>query len=390
MQLIILLISVLLFACYAVLLMYYRYAWKSIPAFKAANVATLSTTISVIIPARNEAANIINCLQSIKSQTYPVHLLNVFVIDDHSTDNTASLVRSCNMPNVQLISLSEFISAVPINSYKKKAIETGIAQSSATLIVTTDADCNFPDNWLQTIAAFYETHQPAFIAAPVVIDSNKSFIEIFQSLDFLSLQGITGASVQKNLHSMCNGANLAYERSAFIEIDGFKGIDGIASGDDMLLMHKIYKRYPDRVKFLLSKDAIVKTEAVKNIRSFFNQRIRWASKADKYDDKRILAVLIAVYFFNVVLVLLPSMAIYSNRSFSFFETRFSILQAWLLLLVLKTCIELFFLFPVASFFGKKKLLWLFPFMQPFHIIYTITAGWLGKFGSYQWKERKVK
>ncbi len=370
--------------------MYYRYAWKSIPAFKAANVATLSTTISVIIPARNEAANIINCLQSIKSQTYPVHLLNVFVIDDHSTDNTASLVRSCNMPNVQLISLSEFISAVPINSYKKKAIETGIAQSSATLIVTTDADCNFPDNWLQTIAAFYETHQPAFIAAPVVIDSNKSFIEIFQSLDFLSLQGITGASVQKNLHSMCNGANLAYERSAFIEIDGFKGIDGIASGDDMLLMHKIYKRYPDRVKFLLSKDAIVKTEAVKNIRSFFNQRIRWASKADKYDDKRILAVLIAVYFFNVVLVLLPSMAIYSNRSFSFFETRFSILQAWLLLLVLKTCIELFFLFPVASFFGKKKLLWLFPFMQPFHIIYTITAGWLGKFGSYQWKERKVK
>ena len=390
MQLIILLISVILFACYAVLLMYYRYAWKTIPAFEAADVATLSTTISVIIPARNESANIINCLLSIKNQTYPVHLFSVFVIDDHSTDNTASLVRSCNMANVQLISLSEFISAAPINSYKKKAIESGIAQSSARLIVTTDADCSFPNNWLQTIASFYETHQPAFIAAPVEIDGSKSFIEIFQSLDFLSLQGITGASVQKKMHSMCNGANLAYERAAFIEIDGFKGIDGIASGDDMLLMHKIYKRYPHRVKFLLSKDAIVETEAVKNIHSFFNQRIRWASKADKYDDKRILPVLLAVYFFNVFLVMLPLMAIYSNTSFGFFAIRFSMLQAWLLLLVLKTCLELFFLFPVASFFGKKKLLWLFPFMQPFHIIYTITAGWLGKFGSYQWKGRKVK
>ncbi len=390
MHLIILLIAVLLFLCYAALLIYYRYTWKSIPCFNAADVTTLSTTVSVIIPARNEAANIINCLQSIKNQSYPVHLFNVFVIDDHSTDDTAPLIRSFAMANLHLISLNEFIPAAPINSYKKKAIETGIAQSTGTLIVTTDADCIFPGNWLQTIVSFYETHQPAFIAAPVAIDCHASFIEIFQSLDFLSLQGITGASVHKNLHSMCNGANLAYERSAFIDVDGFKGIDGIASGDDMLLMHKIYKRYPHRVKFLCSRDAIVKTEAVKNIRSFLNQRIRWASKADKYDDKRILPVLITVYFFNISLAVLPLIAIYNNTSFFFFYNRFSLLQVWALLLLLKTCTELFFLLPVASFFGKRQLLFLFPLMQPFHIIYTITAGWLGKFGSYQWKDRNVK
>jgi hypothetical protein len=45
---------------------------------------------------------------------------------------------------------------------------------------------------------------------------------------------------------------------------------------------------------------------------------------------------------------------------------------------------------VAGFFNNKRLLWFFPVCQPFHVIYTIIAGWLGKFGEYRWKERKVK
>ena len=44
---------------------------------------------------------------------------------------------------------------------------------------------------------------------------------------------------------MCNGANLAYERKAFFEVNGFTGIDHIASGDDMLLMQKIAQRFSE-------------------------------------------------------------------------------------------------------------------------------------------------
>jgi cellulose synthase/poly-beta-1,6-N-acetylglucosamine synthase-like glycosyltransferase len=257
------------------------------------------------------------------------------------------------------------------------------------LIVTTDADCTMGKNWLLTIAAFYEEYKPAFIAAPVAIDG-RSFLGIFQSLDFMTLQGITGAAVYKKKHSMCNGANLAYEKKAFYEVGGFAGIDHIASGDDMLLMHKIYTRYPDRVLFLKSPEVIVTTEAMSSWKGFFNQRIRWASKADTYDDKRILLVLVLVYFFNLLLLLLPITAIFSNATFSMGIVNMSIIQYWLLLLILKTITELFFLFPVAVFFNKKKSLWWFPVAQPFHILYTVIAGWLGKFGSYQWKERSVK
>jgi cellulose synthase/poly-beta-1,6-N-acetylglucosamine synthase-like glycosyltransferase len=352
-----------------------------------------TTKITVIIPARNEEEFIGRCLDSVCNQSYPKHLFEVLVVDDHSTDNTAAIIRSYAAQNVKLISLKDFINA-DLNSYKKKAIEIAMQQSTGELIVTTDADCFTKENWLQTIAAFYEAHQPEFIAAPVSIDCSNTFIEFLQGLDFMTLQGITGASVHKKIHSMCNGANLAYTRKVFEEVGGFAGIDHIASGDDMLLMHKIYTRYPDKVMFLKSKEAIVFTAPVNSIREFFNQRIRWASKADKYDDKRIFAVLLLVYLVNLLLLALPVIAIFANTVFTIqlypFSFMFTVWELWLFLIIIKTITELIFLLPVAKFFGKQSMLWLFPLMQPFHIIYTVIAGWLGKFGSYSWKERKVK
>ena len=401
MELLLTAIAFIFFVGYAVLIIYYRQCWQQIPGFVTSQqnsqnpplIGTANkkstTKISIIIPARNEEQNIALCLQSVLDQTYPANLFEIIVVDDHSTDNTAEIVESFNKENIHCIFLKEFVTD-NLNSYKKKAIEIAITQSTGDLIVTTDADCFMGNNWLQTIASFYETYKPAFIAAPVAINCNNRFFAIFQALDFMTLQGITGASVYKKMHSMCNGANLAYEKIAFKEVGGFKGIDNIASGDDMLLMHKIYQRYPDRILFLKSKEAIVQTKPMDTWKGFFNQRIRWASKADKYDDKRILMVLILVYFFNLLLLLLPIMAMFNNRVFSIFNFQCSIINYWFLLLILKTLIELFFLFPVARFFNKQLILWWFPLAQPFHILYTVVAGWLGKFGSYTWKSRIVK
>jgi hypothetical protein len=68
---------------------------------------------------------------------------------------------------------------------------------------------------LQTIASFYEQNDPAFIVMPVKYAYSNNFLEIFQALDFMTLQGITGAAVSGKSQSMCNGANLAYTKKAF-------------------------------------------------------------------------------------------------------------------------------------------------------------------------------
>ena len=414
MQQALLLIILILFGLYFLLIIYYWQSWLSIPNFKlilnvaegqtpnlkpAYRTGRPQTKITIIIPARNEESNIAACLDSVCNQSYPKDLYEVLVVDDHSTDNTAAIARKYGSQNLALITLKDIMGDGEINSYKKKAIEAAIQRSTGELIVTTDADCIVPQNWLQTIASFYEEHQPQFLAMPVAFlpsppvggeGPGVRFIKIFQTLDFMTLQGITGASVYKKIHSMCNGANLAYTKKAFEAVGGFSGIDTIASGDDMLLMHKIYRRYPDRVMFLRSKEVIVQTEPVRSVGEFFNQRIRWASKANKYDDKRIFWVLLLVYLVNALLLTLPVISVFNNIQYPIFNVQCSMFGVWLLLLAAKTITELVFLYPVAKFFSKQKLLWLFPLMQPFHIIYTVIAGWLGTFGRYTWKERSVK
>ena len=173
---------------------------------------------------------------------------------------------------------------------------------------------------------------------------------------------------------------MAYTKRVFEKVNGFEGIDGIASGDDMLLMHKIQRVYPDKVGFIKSTNVIVETQPVNSFKEFINQRIRWASKADKYTDPKITLVLLLVYFFNLWILI--------GGVCSFFSLRY--FYVFILLLIVKTIAELYFLFPVATFFGRRKLLWWFFPAQPFHIFYIVVAGWLGKFGSYKWKERNVK
>jgi hypothetical protein len=66
------------------------------------------------------------------------------------------------------------------------------------------------------------------------------------------------------------------------------------------------------------------------------------------------------------------------------------LEGWLVLIGIKTLVELTLMRPVAGFYDQLNALKWFPLMQPFHIAYTVAAGWLGKFGTYRWKGRAVK
>jgi len=355
------------------MIFYYWLGWKAIPIFNT-DQAVGSVFVSIIIPARNEEKNIATLLDALQRQDYPKTLMEIIVVDDHSSDSTAEIVK--RYPDVKLLKLE----GDHINSYKKKAIETGITAASGELIITTDADCVAEPGWLQAIVAFKEKTNALFVAAPVVLSSNSTIVEIFQAMDFMVLQGITGASVFRKIHSMCNGANLAYERKVFFEVGGFKGVDHIASGDDMLLMHKFAEKYPERIHYLKSKAAIVSTTPMSSWRSFFNQRIRWASKATYYSDKRIFWVLLLVYVFNLCVVVML-LAGFWDHSY------------WLYLLIatlLKTLVELPFLLSIATFFEKQGIINYFLFFQPLHILYTIVAGFFGQFGTYEWKGRRVK
>ena len=375
-------ITAVLLSGYGLLLLLYRKWWLQLPLFTIDHSVLPRTFFSVIVPARNEEENIQPCLRSVLEQQYPSGLLEVIVINDHSTDQTENIIREMQEAhtNLQLINLADHVQGKQLNAYKKKAIELAIGQSSGNWIVTTDADCLVAPHWLKAMDAYIQEKKPVFVAAPVMFTNNHSFLSVFQLLDFISLQGITAASVSAGYHTMCNGANIAYQKEAFYEAGQFRGIDQLASGDDMLLMYKIKQKYPGRLGYVFCKEAIVITAPMPDWKSFFNQRIRWASKAGSYNDKTIFWVLVLVYALNLALLVFLIVSPFVENGFS----------NWLLLVIAKTLIELSFMVPVAGFYNHTKALLWFPLMQPFHILYTVIAGWLGKFGTYQWKGRSVR
>ena len=377
---IILVITLLLLVIYSGLILYYRKGWQSAVVFHPPKTPP-TTSIAVIIPSRNEEKNLPILLNSLKVQDYPSTLFTVIVIDDHSTDKTFQVANNFQGLNIKVIRLSDHTKG-PINSYKKKAIEIAIGATDAELIITTDADCKVAPQWLSTIDAFYRMNQSKMIVMPVMYTPGNNPLSIFQSLDFLSLQGITGAAITNHFHSMCNGANLAYTRAAFLSVKGYEGISQLASGDDMLLLQKISKAYPDKVHYLKSSDVIVETAPMAGLRQFMNQRIRWASKSANYKEGKIIAVMLVVYLLNLSLLVLPFVALFQSGWLQY-------LLLWLLIVTGKTLLELFFLSPVAMFFIQQSLLKWHLFAQPFHILYTIIAGFLGMIGTYTWKGRKV-
>ncbi len=369
----------LLFIGYAILIDFYRRKWKAIPMFLAEDKDPV-TKVAVIIPFRNEAVHLPALLHCLQTQEYPKHLCEYIFIDDHSTDPSVSIIHSFNLSfPYQVLSLNELEPHLEAGAHKKRAINAGIKASQADLIITTDADCTMSSRWIYRLVAHYENMDTAFIAAPVkIISKKKSFVALFQTMDFLTLQGITGAAVYSGFHSLCNGANLAYTKQLFEEVKGFEGIEGTPSGDDVLLMQKIRSLHPETISYCKHPEAIVSTAAVRTWSQFFSQRIRWASKAKFYTEKNLKAVMAGVYLLNLSFLILVINAFFS-------ETAASLL---LIFFIAKILIEFPFLNAVMKFFHQQRLEAWFIIMQPAHILYTITAGAFGLIGKYTWKDRK--
>lgn len=371
----------LLTVLYAGLLLTYRYWYSKLKPLEELSAASKNadtfTHFSIVIPARNEADNIKACIEAILRQNYPSSFFEIIVMDDFSEDDTAFIVKSMQAQHeqIKLFSLADYFKQDEISAFKKKAIEKAVLNAKGDWIITTDADCLAPPDWLALMNQFILKTNPVFVAAPVMFIKERGILNSFQVLDFLALQGITAASVGAGKHSMSNGANLAFEKTAFFAVGGYQGVDDISSGDDMFLMHKMKKTLSDRIGYLYHPGAIVLTKACINWKDFLMQRIRWSSKARFYDDRSIFWVLMLVYFFNFSFLLLLVMGHF---------------QTFFIALYFKYIFEVIFLDPVTQFYQLKGTLRFFPLFQPLHILYTIVAGLFGQVKTYTWKGRRVK
>jgi len=365
---------------YFIIIVAYATGWFTMKPYKPSKTKGFVTKTSIIVPARNEENNILQLLKDLVSQTVHASIFEIIVVDDLSSDNTVSLVRNfiAKNPNhsIKLLVQSDHETHTP---FKKKAIQQAIEESSGDLIITTDADCRVGEKWLETLLGFYEENKPSMMVGPVNFHNEKTLFEKMQTPEFLSLIAITAGAIQIGRPIMCNGANLAYEKKMFYKAGGY-GDDKFSSGDDVFLMLRL-RRLPGNhtIRFVKNANALVFTEAQKNVKEFYHQRTRWASKNKGY-DLNILFVSATVYMVNLLLVAGLITGIFIPALLPF--------VLWAALT--KALVDVPVVIGISTFVNRSSiLLYAFPLiiLYPFYIVVT---GAMGIFGSYNWKERKVK
>lgn len=368
-------ISILISLIYSILILSFVKGFHNIKLFDSDNLSTKSN-FSIVIPFRNEALNLPKLLQSISKIQYPKNNFEVLLVNDDSNDSFQNKIEDFKSKNKDII-IHLINNKRKSNSPKKDAIELAIQKSQYEWIITTDADCVLPENWLNTFDNFIQKESPKMIVAPVSYKTNSTFLEDFQNLDFLSLQGSTIGAFGINKPFLCNGANLCYNKSAFIAVNGFTGNENIASGDDIFLLEKMVNNYPDQVKYLKSIDTVVTTMPEKNISDLINQRLRWAAKTTSYNNSFGKLVGFLVFLMNIWLLILLFLATFKIISWQHFG----------FIYLIKFNVDFILIYITATFYQQEKSLKKYLISSILHPFFVVFVALFSLKKAYSWKGR---
>lgn len=342
------------------------------------NIKTISEFVSIIIPFRNESENILNNLESIQKQDYPIDKYEIIYVDDSSDDDSyKKLCSAIKNPNIRALQAPKDFS---LRAHKKRAIRYGITQAKGDIIVSSDADCLYDGTWLSTLLSNYDD-KTAFVSGPVQFFYSETLFGEMQRLEFAGLVILGGGLIGYGKPTTCNAANLSYRRKVYDEVGGFMDNLNLSSGDDEMLMQKIHKHTDWKIVFCPDKKAMVRTEANRTVKQFYNQRKRWASKGLFYADNTLILSLIIIFFYYLSMPVQVMLGLFYDPVFfisalASFSCKF---------------IPEYFLMKegLRKIFQDKMKNGIFALVEILHVPYILIAGAAGSLGGFKWKERKV-
>lgn len=354
------LISLFILFAYAVMIISFIKGWAITPDFKAEKTGN-SCLVAIVTACKNEIENLPLLFSSLKKQTY--RNFQFMLVDDDSTDGSLEFASKCTPEFSELTLLKNK------GKGKKEAIKTAIVQTDARIIVSLDADCLPSPDWLATIVEFYSQQLTDLIICPVKMTTNGSLFGNFQQFEFAALVASGAGAAGIGIPVLCNGANLAFRRQAWLSSEDRLHFEE-PGGDDIFLLQSIKKR-GGPIRFLKSGEAAVETAPTKTLKEFFSQRRRWAGKKAAYADWQLAAVALIVF--------LASFIILVNLAFAFIGLKWLILAGWLYLM--KWMIDFSFFMRIKDFFGLKNVAGnslLFSLFYPFYIVVTAFFSLFGK------------
>lgn len=331
--------------------------------------------ISIVISARNEEEQIERCLEQFARQSYPASQFELILADDASEDATFSKARAFlanSGIDHQLIRQTE-------HKGKKHNLALAISKARGSVIVTSDADVVFRySTWLSTIARYFKAFQPEMLVMPVDFEPDGKLLSAFQIVENAALTGITAGYTGLQKPFMCNGANLAFRKSAFEAAGGYASHQHIASGDDVFLLEDLKKNNPRGIHYLFSRELIARTLPQESLKDLLRQRLRWASKTRHNPSALNLFAGLIIMLANLLFLALVVAIIRKSWIIPYLS----------IFVAAKFVFDFLLLFLASDFLGRVRyLVWFLPF-ECVYWIYAFTIGISSFFIKPTWKGKK--
>jgi biofilm PGA synthesis N-glycosyltransferase PgaC len=382
-MLILLLLLLILVLGYWAALEYLRKQWLSIPGPPAATaVQKEACFISLVVVVRNEALNLPHLFRALQEQSLEPQLFELHLVDDSSTDLTLKIATKFKQKAAFTVHLHQLHRPAGASggSPKKAAITQVMPHTRNNIIAVTDGDCIPGQQWLSSLYALWQQEQPCFISGPVRYTGERSLFEKMQALDFAALIGVGAGMLQSGRPGMCNAANMAFSKAAFVAVGGYSGNEHVPSGDDEFLLQKLAKQYPDRIAFIKAEGAIVSTSASSSWHEFVQQRKRWAGKWRLHKGVASKLPAVLIFLFYLLLTFSYVLACWQPAASPYIA----------LILLLKAVGDYRFLSPVLYFLKKPLSLKVFLLMELVYPFYVLFFALVANTGSFTWKERNYR
>ena len=255
-------------------------------------------TVTVVVAARNEEHNIGACLESLLRMRYPAGLLEILVIDDHSTDRTADIVRelAANNPHVKLLAAGP---PQPPLLGKPSALAYAMDHVSSDIVLFTDADCRVSETWAEVTASYFADPGVGLVAGFTHLQGKGAFAGM-QALDWFALFTAAAGAVSVRYPLTAVGTNLSIRRSAYEQVGGFRGIP-FSVTEDYALFHAVTTRTNFRAAFPMDARTLVQSDPCADWPQLYRQKKRWFT-GGRGMDAVTLTLFALLYLFHVALL----------------------------------------------------------------------------------------
>ena len=221
--------------------------------------------VSVLIPAHNEESVITNTIENILAMNY--ENFEVIVIDERSTDNTASIIKDLEQRYEKVTALIRSADAFP---GKSAVLNDAFKLAKGEAILVFDADATVDPDFLSIMIPHLEPKDVGAVQARKVIrNKNQNLLTRCQNNEYTmdAHFQVSRDSVKGAVELRGNGELI--KRQALESIDGWNNYTIV---DDLDMSTRLHIKGWD-IRFCL--DAVVYEEGIAYIKPLFRQRRRW-------------------------------------------------------------------------------------------------------------------